>query len=73
MKKLAPKNIQIVYTGNKKTDENDEIFDYFLSNIDEFQQKFDINNKECSGKVKTQQSIQVVDIKQLNKKQKGLF
>ena len=40
---------------------------------DEFQQKFDINNKECPGKVKTQQSIQVVDIKQLNKKQKGLF
>ena len=73
MKKLAPKNIQIVYTGNKKTDENAEIFDDFLSNIDEFQQKFDINNKECYGKVKTQQSIQVVDIKQLNKKQKGLF
>ena len=73
MKKLAPKNIQIVYTGNKKTDENAEIFDDFLSNIDEFQQKFDINNKEQTGKVKTQQSIQVVDIKQLNKKQKGLF
>ena len=73
MKKLAPKNIQIVYTGNKKTDENAEIFDDFLSNIDEFQQKFDINNKEQAGKVKTQQSIQVVDIKQLNKKQKGLF
>ena len=71
--KIAPKNIQIVYTGNKKTDENTEIFDDFLSNIDEFQQKFDINNKECSGKVKTQQSIQVVDIKQLKKKQKGLF
>lgn len=73
MKKLAPKNIQIVYTGNKKTDENAEIFDDFLSNIDEFQQKFDINNKEQTGKVKSQQSIQVVDIKQLNKKQKGLF
>ena len=73
MKKLAPKNIQIVYTGNKKTDENAEIFDDFLSNIDEFQQKFDINNKESPGKVKTQQSIQVVDIKQLKKKQKGLF
>ena len=73
MKKLAPKNIKIVYTGNKKTDENAEIFDDFLSNIDEFQQKFDINNKECSGKVKTQQSIQVVDIKQLKKQQKGLF
>ena len=71
--KIAPKNIQIVYTGNKKTDENAEIFDDFLSNIDEFQQKFDINNKEYVGKVKTQQSIQVVDIKQLNKKQKGLF
>ena len=71
--KIAPKNIQIVYTGNKKTDENAEIFDDFLSNIDEFQQKFDINNKECTGKVKTQQSIQVVDIKQLKKKQKGLF
>ena len=64
--KIAPKNIQIVYTGNKKTDENAEIFDDFLSNIDEFQQKFDINNKELSGKVKTQQSIQVVEIKQLN-------
>ena len=25
MKKIAPKNIQIVYTGNKKTDENAEI------------------------------------------------
>ena len=73
MKKMAPKNIQTVYTGNKKTDENAEIFDDFLSNIDEFQQKFDINNKECPGKVKTQQSIQVVDIKHLNKKQKGLF
>lgn len=71
--KIAPKNIQIVYTGNKKTDENAEIFDDFLSNIDEFQQKFDINNKECTGKVKSQQSLQVVDIKQLNKKQKGLF
>ena len=71
--KISPKNIQIVYTGNKKTDENVEIFDDFLSNIDEFQQKFDINNKECTGKVKSQQSLQVVDIKQLNKKQKGLF
>lgn len=69
--KIAPKNIQIVYTGNKKTDENAEIFDDFLSNIDEFQQKFDINNKELSGKVKTQQSIQVVDIKQLNKTNKN--
>ena len=67
--KIAPKNIQIVYTGNN---ENAEIFDDFLSNIDEFQQKFDINNKELTGKVKTQQSIQVVDIKQLKKKQKGL-
>ena len=73
MKKLAPKNIQIVYTGNKKTDENAEIFDDFLSNIDEFQQKFDINNKESPGLIKSQQSIQVVDIKQLKKKQKGLF
>ena len=68
--KIAPKNIQIVYTGNN---ENAEIFDDFLSNIDEFQQKFDINNKELTGKVKTQQSIQVVDIKQLKKLQKGLF
>ena len=73
MKKMAPKNIQIVYTGNKKTDENAEIFDDFLSNIDEFQQKFDINNKELPGKVKTQQKPQVVDIKQLKKQQKGLF
>ena len=68
--KIAPKNIQIVYTGNN---ENAEIFYDFLSNIDEFQQKFDINNKELTGKVKTQQSIQVVDIKQLKKQQKGLF
>lgn len=73
MKKIAPKNIQIVYTGNKKTDENAEIFDDFLSNIDEFQQKFDINNKEWTGKVKTQQRTEVIDIKQLKKKQKGLF
>ena len=73
MKKMAPKNIQIVYTGNKKTDENAEIFDDFLSNIDEFQQKFDINNKELPGNVKTQQKPQVVDIKQLKKQQKGLF
>lgn len=69
--KIAPKNIQIVYTGNKKTDENAEIFDDFLSNIDEFQQKFDINNKELTRKVKTQQSIQVVDIKQLKKTNKN--
>lgn len=71
--KIAPKNIQIVYTGNKKTDENAEIFDDFLSNIDEFQQKFDINNKEQVGKVKSQQKTQVVDFKQLKKTQKGLF
>ena len=67
--KIAPKNIQIVYTGNKNDDKNTDIFDDFLSNIDEFQQKFDINNKELTGKVKPQ----VVDIKQLKKKQKGLF
>lgn len=73
MKKIAPKNIQIVYTGNKNADENAEIFDDFLSNIDEFQQKFDINNKEQVGKVKSQQKTQVVDFKQLKKKQKGLF
>lgn len=71
--KIAPKNIQIVYTGNKKTDENAEIFDDFLSNIDEFQQKFDINNKEWDGTVKSQQKPQVVDFKQLKKTQKGLF
>ena len=69
--KMAPKNIQIVYTGNKKTDENAEIFDDFLSNIDEFQQKFDINNKELPGKVKTQQKTQVVDIKQFKKTNKN--
>lgn len=73
MKKIAPKNIQIVYTVNKNADKNAEIFDDFLSNIDEFQQKFDINNKEWTGKVKTQQKPQVVDIKQLKKTQKGLF
>ena len=73
MKKIAPKNIQIVYTGNKNADKNAEIFDDFLSNIDEFQQKFDINNKEQAGKVKSQQKTQVVDIKQLKKTQKGLF
>ena len=71
--KIAPKNIQIVYTGNKKTDENAEIFDDFLSNIDEFQQKFDINNKEWTGLIKSQQKSQVVDFKQLKKTQKGLF
>lgn len=69
--KIAPKNIKIVYTVNKNADKNAEIFDDFLSNIDEFQQKFDINNKELTGKVKTQQSIQVVDIKQLNKTNKN--
>ena len=69
--KIAPKNIKIVYTGNKKTDENAEIFDDFLSNIDEFQQKFDINNKELTGKVKSQQKPQVVDIKQLKKTNKN--
>lgn len=69
--KIAPKNIQIVYTGNKKTDENAEIFDDFLSNIDEFQQKFDINNKEWTGKVKTQQRTEVIDIKQLKKTNKN--
>ena len=71
--KIAPKNIQIVYTGNEKTDENAEIFDDFLSNIDEFQQKFDINNKESPSLIKSQQKTQVVDIKQLKKTQKGLF
>lgn len=69
--KIAPKNIQIVYTGNKKTDENAEIFDDFLSNIDEFQQKFDINNKECVGNVKTLVKPQVVDIKQVKKTNKN--
>lgn len=69
--KIAPKNIKIVYTVNKNADKNAEIFDDFLSNIDEFQQKFDINNKEWPGEVKTQQSIQVVDIKQLNKTNKN--
>ena len=68
--KIAPKHI---HTVNNFYAENAEIFDDFLSNIDEFQQKFDINNKELTGKVKSQQSLQVVDIKQLNKKQKGLF
>lgn len=71
--KIAPKNIQIVYTGNKNADKNAEIFDDFLLNIDEFQQKFDINNKEQAGKVKSQQKTQVVDFKQLKKTQKGLF
>lgn len=71
--KIAPKNIQIVYTVNKNDDKNAEIFDDFLSNIDEFQQKFDINNKEIPGLIKSQQKTQVVDIKQLKNTQKGLF
>ena len=67
MKKLAP-HVQLI-----KTDVFDENLLDFLENIDEFQQKFDINNKELPGKVKTQQKPQVVDIKQLKKQQKGLF
>lgn len=69
--KIAPKNIQIVHTADGNDNENAEIFDDFLSNIDEFQQKFDINTKEFVGRVKTQQSLQVVDIKQVKKKTKG--
>lgn len=66
--KISPKHIHTV----KNLDaENAEIFDDFLSNIDEFQQKFDINTKEFAGRVKTQQNLQVVDIKQVKKKTKG--
>lgn len=69
--KIAPKHIHTVKILDA---ENANIFDDFLSNIDEFQQKFDINAKEFVGRVKTQQNLQVVDNKQVKKKTKrGLF
>lgn len=70
MKKIAPKHI---HTVNNFDTENAEFFDDFLSNIDEFQQKFDINTKEYAGRVKTQKSLQVVDIKQVKKNTKRVL
>lgn len=66
--KIAPKHIHTVKILDA---ENAEIFDDFLSNIDEFQQKFDINTKEWAGRVKTQQRTEVADFKRVKKKTKG--
>lgn len=70
MKKLAPKNIQIVYTGNKKTDENAEIFDDFLNNFDDFSNIFKMQYEYTGIK----QNCIVYDSRK-NKKDrtKGLF
>lgn len=64
MKKLAP-HVQLI-----KTDVFDENLLDFLENIDEFSSKMQI---QYSRSEKQQQKPQVVDIKQLKKKQKGLF
>ena len=64
MKKMAP-HVQLI-----KTDVFDENLLDFLENIDEFSSKMQI---QYSRSEKQQQKPQVVDIKQLNKKQKGLF
>ena len=64
MKKLAP-HVQLI-----KTDVFDENLLDFLENIDEFSSKMQI---QYSRSEKEQQKPQVVDIKQLKKKQKGLF
>ena len=64
MKKLAP-HVQLI-----KTDVFDENLLDFLENIDEFSRKMQI---QYSRSEKQQQKPQVVDIKQLKKKQKGLF
>ena len=64
MKKLAP-HVQLI-----KTDVFDENLLDFLENIDEFSSKMQI---QYSRSEKRQQKPQVVDIKQLKKKQKGLF
>ena len=64
MKKMAP-HVQLI-----KTDVFDENLLDFLENIDEFSSKMQI---QYSRSEKQQQKPKVVDIKQLNKKQKGLF
>lgn len=64
MKKLAPR-VQLI-----KTDVFDENLLDFLENIDEFSSKIGL---QYSRSEKQQQKPQVVDIKQLKKKQKGLF
>ena len=64
MKKLAP-HVQLI-----KTDVFDENLLDFLENIDEFSSKMQL---QYSRSEKQQQKPKVVDIKQLNKKQKGLF
>ena len=64
MKKLAP-HVQLI-----KTDVFDENLLDFLENIDEFSSKMKL---QYSRSEKQQQKSQVVDIKQLKKKQKGLF
>ena len=64
MKKLAPR-VQLI-----KTDVFDENLLDFLENIDEFSSKIGLQYVNIE---KTLVKPQVVDIKQLNKKQKGLF
>lgn len=64
MKKLAPR-VQLI-----KTDVFDENLLDFLENIDDFSSKMQI---QYSRSEKTLVKPQVVDIKQLKKKQKGLF
>ena len=64
MKKLAP-HVQLI-----KTDVFDENLLDFLENIDEFSSKI---KPQYVNIEKTLVKPQVVDIKQLKKKQKGLF
>lgn len=64
MKKLAP-HVQLI-----KTDVFDENLLDFLKNIDDFSSIF---KPQYSRFEKTLVKPQVVDIKQLKKKQKGLF
>lgn len=64
MKKLAP-HVQLI-----KTDVFDENLLDFLENIDEFSSKMKLQYVNIE---KTLVKPQVVDIKQLKKKQKGLF
>lgn len=64
MKKLAPR-VQLI-----KTDVFDENLLDFLENIDDFSSKIGIQYVNIE---KTLVKPQVVDIKQLKKKQKGLF
>ena len=64
MKKLAP-HVQLI-----KTDVFDENLLDFIENIDDFSSIF---KPQYVNIEKTLVTPQVVDIKQLNKKQKGLF